>query len=78
MPKLKRVEGARVVLFSTVAVQTGMGVHASIAASKGAIEGLTRSLAAKFAIQKIRVNAIAPSFTDKSLAKQLLASDEKK
>ena len=78
LPKLKRADGASVVLFSTVAVQTGMGFHSSIAASKGAIEGLTRSLAAEFAMQKIRVNCIAPSLTDTPLAKQLLATDEKK
>jgi NAD(P)-dependent dehydrogenase (short-subunit alcohol dehydrogenase family) len=78
MPKLKRAEGASVVLFSTVAVQTGMGFHSSVAVSKGAIEGLTRSLAAEFTMQKIRVNAIAPSLTDTPLAKQLLATDEKK
>ena len=77
-PKMKRADGASVVLFSTVAVQTGMGFHSSIAASKGAIEGLTRSLAAEFAMQKIRVNCIAPSLTDTPLAKQLLATDEKK
>jgi 3-oxoacyl-[acyl-carrier protein] reductase len=77
-PKLKRAEGASVVLFSTVAVQTGMGFHSSVAVSKGAIEGLTRALAAEFAMQKIRVNAIAPSLTDTPLAKQLLATDEKK
>ena len=75
---MKRADGASVVLFSTVAVQTGMGFHSSIAASKGAIEGLTRSLAAEFAMQKIRVNCIAPSLTDTPLAKQLLATDEKK
>jgi NAD(P)-dependent dehydrogenase (short-subunit alcohol dehydrogenase family) len=60
-----------------VAVQTGMGFHASIASSKGAIEGLTRSLAAEFSSFKIRVNAIAPSLTQTPLANALLNSDEK-
>ena len=78
LPKMKRADGASVVLFSTVAVQTGMGFHSSVAVSKGAIEGLTRSLAAEFAMQKIRVNCVAPSLTDTPLAKQLLATDEKK
>lgn len=78
MPKLKRSGGASVVLFSTVAVQMGMGFHSSIATSKGAVEGLTRSLAAEFATQQIRFNCIAPSLTDTPLAKQLLATDEKK
>jgi NAD(P)-dependent dehydrogenase (short-subunit alcohol dehydrogenase family) len=75
---LKNANGASVVLYSTVAAQTGMGFHASIAASKGAVEGLVKSLAAEWAINKIRVNAIAPSLTDTPLAKNLLSSDEKK
>jgi len=57
-------------------VQTGMPFHASIAAAKGAIEGLTRSLAAEFA-PNIRVNAIAPSLTNTPLAEKLLSSPEK-
>jgi 3-oxoacyl-[acyl-carrier protein] reductase len=75
--RLKASGSASIMLFSTVAVQTGMGFHASIAASKGAIEGLTKSLAAEFASAKIRVNAIAPSLTDTPLAKNLLSSPEK-
>lgn len=51
-----------VVLFSTVAVRQGMPFHASIAMAKGAVEGLTRSLAAEWA-PVIRVNAVAPSLT---------------
>jgi NAD(P)-dependent dehydrogenase (short-subunit alcohol dehydrogenase family) len=75
---LRRAEGgANIVLFSTVAVGTGMAFHASIAAAKGAVEGLTRSLAAEFAPNKLRVNALAPSLTNTSLAGNLLSSPEK-
>jgi 3-oxoacyl-[acyl-carrier protein] reductase len=66
-----------IVMFSTVAVQTGMPFHASIAAAKGAIEGLTRSLAAEFA-PKIRVNCVAPSLTDTPMASKLLSTDQKR
>ena len=49
MKGLKKSDQASVVLYSTVAVQMGMGFHAGIASAKGAIEGLTRSLAAEWA-----------------------------
>ena len=74
---LKAAENPSVLLFSTVAVGQGMPFHASVAAAKGAVEGLTRSLAAEWA-PAIRVNCIAPSLTDTPLAARLLGSDEKK
>ncbi|HCC64685.1 MAG TPA: oxidoreductase, partial [Flavobacteriales bacterium] len=74
---LKKGDAPAVVLFSTVAVQTGMAYHASIAASKGAVEGLTRTLASEWA-PDIRVNAVAPTLTDTSLAASLLGNDAKR
>ncbi len=69
-------DNASILLFSTVAVQTGMPFHSSIAVSKGAIEGLTRSLAAEFA-PKVRVNCIAPSLTNTPLADKLTNTQAK-
>lgn len=78
LPRLKQSETSSVVLYSTVAVGTGMGFHASIAAAKGAVEGLARSLAAEFAPSRIRVNVVAPSLTETPLAAALLSTPEKK
>jgi len=77
LSKLKNVEQASIVLFSTVAVQTGLPFHSQVSASKGAIEGLTKALAAELA-PKIRVNCIAPSITDSPLASALLNTEQKK
>ena len=76
LPRLRESVQASIVLFSTIAVQMGFGFHAQVAASKGAIEGLTRSLAAEFAPQ-IRVNCIAPSLTQTPLAARLLNTELK-
>lgn len=77
LPALRRGSLASLVLFSSVAVGLGMPFHTSIAAAKGAVEGLMRSLAAELA-PHMRVNAIAPSLTDTALAGSLLNSDAKR
>lgn len=75
VPALSRgSEPSSVLLFSTVAVAQGFANHASIAMAKGAVEGLTRALAAELA-PRIRVNAIAPSLTRTPLAAQMTASE---
>ncbi|MFT4752723.1 MAG: NAD(P)-dependent dehydrogenase (short-subunit alcohol dehydrogenase family) [Salibacteraceae bacterium] len=76
IPYLKKSSHPSVVFFSTVAVQMGFNFHTQVAISKGAIEGLTRSLAAEFA-PTIRINAIAPSITHTPLAEKFLSTDDK-
>lgn len=66
-----------ILLFSTVAVRQGMPFHSSVAAAKGAIEGLTLSLAAELS-PDIRVNCLAPSLTDTPMAKRLLGNDSRR
>jgi NAD(P)-dependent dehydrogenase (short-subunit alcohol dehydrogenase family) len=78
LKQLKNAAGASVVLISSVAAKTGMPYHASIAAAKGAVEGLALSLAAELAFQQIRVNVVAPSLTDTPMAQNLLSSPEKR
>ncbi len=77
LPKLKAAEQASVVLFSTVAAQLGLNFHTQVAASKGAVEGLTKALAAELS-PKVRVNCIAPSLTDTPLSAALLTTPEKR
>lgn len=77
IPILKKGVKPSVLLFSTVAVKMGMPFHASIAAAKGAVEGLVKSLAAEYA-PTIRFNALAPTLTDTRLAEKILRNDRSK
>ena len=76
LPKIKKSQDSSILFFSTVAVQSGFSFHSQVAISKGAIEGLTRSLAAELA-PTIRVNAVAPSLTNTDLAIRFLNTEEK-
>lgn len=75
LPALKRAKTASIVLYSTIAAGRGFAFHSSIAMAKGAVEALTRSLAAELA-PHIRVNCIAPSLTRTSLRAGLIATDQ--
>lgn len=76
LPALKQsTEIASIVLFSSVAAVQGFALHGSIGMSKGAINGLTLSLATELA-PNVRVNAIAPSLTRTPLAKDLLSNSQ--
>ena len=74
---LKKGSTPSIVLFSTVAAKLGMPYHASIATAKAGVEGLVKSLGAEFA-PAIRINAIAPTITDTTLAEKILRNDAMK
>ncbi|WP_439185440.1 SDR family NAD(P)-dependent oxidoreductase [Carboxylicivirga taeanensis] len=76
LPRLKKAEQSSVVLFSSVAVQKGFKFHSLVSSSKGAIEGLTKALAAEF-MPDIRFNCIAPSITNTPLAAKFLDNEKK-
>ena len=71
---LKQNKGS-IVLFSTVAVKRGFTNHSIVSSAKGAVEGLTVSLAAEFA-PNIRVNCIAPSLTKSKISNFILKNEK--
>ncbi len=76
LSKLKKDNGASAVFFSTVAAQTGMTFHSSIAAAKGALESFAKASAAELA-PRLAINVIAPSITKTPMASNLLSDDKK-
>lgn len=77
LPVLKKGTDPSIVLFSTVAAKLGMPFHASIATAKAGVEGLVKSLGAELA-SVVRINAIAPTITETSLAAGILRNDRMK
>ncbi|UPS91368.1 SDR family NAD(P)-dependent oxidoreductase [Bizionia sp. M204] len=75
LPIIKKGDKPSMLFFSTVAAKLGMPFHASVAASKAAVEGLVKSIGAELA-PTVRVNAIAPTVTNTELASKLLRNEK--
>ncbi len=64
LPSMVERKSGNIISISSVAGKAGSGIASCYAASKGAINAFTRSLAREFSPFGIRVNAIAPGLID--------------
>ena len=70
-PHLKQSPAGAIVSVSSIAARVGLPKRASYNVSKAGIEALTRTLAVEWASDGIRVNAVAPGFTESRNMKDL-------
>jgi len=76
VPHMKSAGSGRIINVSSTAGQRGESLHAHYAASKSAIIGLTKSLAAELAPHGILTNCVAPGWVDTDMTEAILESDE--
>lgn len=69
LPWLLRSDQGRIILLSSVLASRGTTGVAGYAATKGAIEAMTRALAVELGGRRITVNAVAPGFIDAGLGR---------
>lgn len=74
--KAMRATGGSIVLVASAAAQIGLANHEAIAAAKAGIIGLTKSAAASYGRQGIRVNAVAPGLVRTKLTERLTANEQ--
>lgn len=78
LPMMMSQRSGSIVFLSSVSGEKGGRGQTNYAASKGAINGLTKALAVELAPRKIRVNAVAPGVIETDMSKDVreLAGEE--
>lgn len=73
---MRKQKNGVLVFFSSVAAQAGLSNHEAIAAAKGGVEGLVRSISATYAANGIRANAIAPGLVETPATEALTGNEQ--
>jgi NAD(P)-dependent dehydrogenase (short-subunit alcohol dehydrogenase family) len=74
IPLLLRSRRPRIVNFSSAVAHRASSGLATYAATKGAVEALTRALAVELGSKRVTVNAVAPGFVDAGLGRGPVAA----
>jgi 3-oxoacyl-[acyl-carrier protein] reductase len=72
---MKETGGGSIVNVSSTAGQRGEPFHSHYAATKGAVIAFTKSLAAELAPDGIRVNCVAPGWTETDMTREVLEGE---
>ena len=73
---MRRNKGGTIIFLSSVAALSGLSNHEAIAAAKGGVIGLSRSIAATYAPYGIRSNTVAPGLVDTPATRTITRSEQ--
>jgi 3-oxoacyl-[acyl-carrier protein] reductase len=73
VPHMKRQGGGRIINVGSTAGIRGEAFHSHYAATKGAVQALTKSWAAEFAPSGILVNCVAPGWVDTDMCTEVFS-----
>lgn len=76
IPQMLKQTGGSIVNISSIASLVGIPLLSAYAASKGALDALTRSIAIDYASDGIRCNVVNPGLIDTPMAAPLMANSE--
>ncbi len=75
VPYLKQAKGGSIVIYTSTAGQRGSSVYSAYATSKGAQLLFMRSMAKELAAERIRVNCVAPGWTETDMSREAMDAE---
>jgi galactose dehydrogenase len=76
IPGMKAAGGGTIINFTSISYMMGNGGYVAYTSANSGINGMTRSLAREYGVDRIRVNAIAPGWVLTDRQKELWANPE--